>query len=175
MDWISSFDNEDTSFTVVENKRKKNMKRKSNVSASRPITRSQKSKRIDSTNCALSPGKVSRTRSKPKKNPIEGVIWNIRGVGKKGFASCVKDLLYDYGLDFIGLQETIKKDYDRSFFRKLDPGDNYFWKWVPSVGRSGGVLRGVKNDSLEVNAFKAGRYMLHFVLWDKLEKVSWSP
>jgi hypothetical protein len=56
----------------------------------------------------------------------------------------------------------------------LDPGDNYFWKWVPSVGRSSGILCGVKNDSLEVSAFKAGRYMLVFVLWDKLKKVSWS-
>jgi hypothetical protein len=53
----------------------------------------------------------------------------------------------------------------------LGPSDNYFWKWVPSVGRSGGILCGVKNDSLEVNALKAGRYMLQFVLWDKLKKV----
>jgi hypothetical protein len=81
-------------------------------------------------------------------------------VGKKG----AKDLMYDYCLDFIGLQETIKKDYDRSFFRKLDPGDSYFWKWVPSVGRSGGILCGIKNESLEVSVFKAGRFMLHFVL-----------
>jgi hypothetical protein len=48
------------------------------------------------------------------------------GVGKNGAISCVKDLMYDYRLDFIGLLKTIKKEYDRSFFRKLDPGDNYF-------------------------------------------------
>jgi hypothetical protein len=38
MDWISSDDNEDSSFTLVESRKKKNMKRKSFVSASRPIT-----------------------------------------------------------------------------------------------------------------------------------------
>jgi hypothetical protein len=97
---------------------------------------------------------------------MKGVFLNIRGVGKKGAISCIKDLMFDYCLDFIGLQETIKKDYDRSFFRKLDPGDSYFWKWVPSVGRSGGI----KNESLEVSVFKAGRFMLHFVLWDKMKK-----
>jgi hypothetical protein len=67
MDWISSNDNDDSSFTLVESRKKKNMKRKSSVSASRPITRSQRNKKAESTNCALSPGRVSRTRSKPKK------------------------------------------------------------------------------------------------------------
>jgi hypothetical protein len=38
---------------------------------------------------------------------MTGGIWNIRGVGKKGDASCVKDLMYDYALDFIELQENI--------------------------------------------------------------------
>jgi hypothetical protein len=40
MDWISSDDNEDISFTLVESRKKKNMRRKSTVLASRPITRS---------------------------------------------------------------------------------------------------------------------------------------
>jgi hypothetical protein len=67
MDWISSSDNEDTSFTLVESRKKKSMRRKSNVSASIPITRSQRNKKTKSAKCALSPGKVSRSRSKPKK------------------------------------------------------------------------------------------------------------
>jgi hypothetical protein len=54
-------------FTLVESRKKKNMRRKSSVSTSRPITRSQRNKKAESTNCALSPGKVNRTRSKPKK------------------------------------------------------------------------------------------------------------
>jgi hypothetical protein len=104
---------------------------------------------------------------------MKGAIWNIRGVGKKGAIGCVKDLIVDYTLDFIGLLETIKKDYDNSFFRKLDPNNIFFWKWVPSIGRSGGILCGVRNDSLEVNAFKAGRFMLQFILWDKSKKCNW--
>jgi hypothetical protein len=47
---------------------------------------------------------------------MKGGIWNIRSVGKKGVVSCVKDLLCDYALDFTGLQETIKNDYDMNFF-----------------------------------------------------------
>jgi hypothetical protein len=62
----------------------------------------------------------------------------------------------------LGCKKLSKKIMIEVFFRKLDPGDSYFWKWVPSVGRSGGILCGVKNESLEVSVFKAGRFMLHF-------------
>jgi hypothetical protein len=67
MDWISSSDNDDSSFTMVENRKKRNMKRKSNVSASRPITRSQKSKRSESTNSGLSPHKIRELEPNKKK------------------------------------------------------------------------------------------------------------
>jgi hypothetical protein len=100
-----------------------------------------------------------------------GCLWNSRSVGKHGMATCIKDMMLDYSLDFIGLQETMKKDYDQSFFRKIDPGINFFWKWVPSVGKSGGILCGVKTESLDVNAVKIGRFMLQFVLWDKIKKM----
>jgi hypothetical protein len=99
-----------------------------------------------------------------------GCFWNSRSVGKRGMATCIKDMMSDYSLDFIGLQETMKSDYDQSFFRKIDPDNNFFWKWVPSVGKSGGILCGVKPDSLDLNAVKIGRFMLQFVLWDKIKK-----
>jgi hypothetical protein len=54
-------------------------------------------------------------------------------------------MIADYSLDFVGIQETMKQDYNFSFFRKLDPGTTFFWKWVPSVGKSGGILCGVRN------------------------------
>ena len=101
---------------------------------------------------------------------MKGVFWNCRSVGKKGVVACIKDMLSDYSFDFIGIQETMKNDYNLSFFRKLDPNNNFFWKWVPSVGKSGGISCGVKNESLEVNAVKIGKYMLQFVLWDKIHK-----
>jgi hypothetical protein len=51
--------------------------------------------------------------------------------------------------------------------------NNYFWKWIPSRGKSGGILCGIKNDSLDVSAFKSGKYMLQFVLWNKNKKCTW--
>jgi hypothetical protein len=105
---------------------------------------------------------------------MKGAFWNIRSVGKKGAVACVKDMMFDYSLDFIGIQETMKENYKMSFFRKLDPKNEYFWKWTPPIGKSGGILCGIRNDSLEVNAFKAGKYMLQFILWDKVKKCNWA-
>jgi hypothetical protein len=38
-----------------------------------------------------------------------GLIMNCRGVGKKVFSFCLRDLIFEHHFDFIGLQETMKK------------------------------------------------------------------
>jgi hypothetical protein len=44
-----------------------------------------------------------------------GAYLNCRGVGKKGMSIFLADLIKDQQVDFIGLQETIKKDYSSAF------------------------------------------------------------
>jgi hypothetical protein len=44
-----------------------------------------------------------------------GASMNCRGVGKKGMSIFLSNLLKDHELDFIGIQETIKKDYSTAF------------------------------------------------------------
>lgn len=39
------------------------------------------------------------------------LIWNCRGAGKRGLAPCLKDLLVDYSVDFVGLQEKMIKNW----------------------------------------------------------------
>ncbi|PNT69281.1 hypothetical protein BRADI_3g52631v3, partial [Brachypodium distachyon] len=87
---------------------------------------------------------------------------------------CLSDLFHANSLNFICLQETKKKDYKQCFFRRLDPGNDFFWKWVPSRGRSGGMLCGVRNESFEVSTCKLGNYVLQLNLWDKKKKERWS-
>ena len=38
-----------------------------------------------------------------------GIILNCRGVSKKGMATCLKNLFLSQKVDFVGLQETMKK------------------------------------------------------------------
>ena len=46
---------------------------------------------------------------------MTGLFWNCRGVSKKGMSVMIKELLADNMVDFVGLQETIKKKYSNSF------------------------------------------------------------
>jgi mRNA deadenylase 3'-5' endonuclease subunit Ccr4 len=66
-----------------------------------------------------------------------GIIWNYRGVSKRGMGMKIKDLLSEYSADFIGLQETMKNKYTK-FFRKFDPNKAFAWHRLPSNGRAGG-------------------------------------
>jgi hypothetical protein len=59
-----------------------------------------------------------------------GLIWNCRGVSKKGIATKVKDLYSKYKAYFVGLQETMKNRYSDKFFRLIDPHQNF----LPGTG-----------------------------------------
>jgi hypothetical protein len=50
-----------------------------------------------------------------------GASLNCRGVGKKGMSTFLQEFIREQSLNFIGLQETIKKDYSQAFFRSTDP------------------------------------------------------
>jgi hypothetical protein len=50
-----------------------------------------------------------------------GATLNCRGVGKKDMSRVLSDFISEQDVDFLGLQETIKKDYSPAFFRTIDP------------------------------------------------------
>jgi len=56
-----------------------------------------------------------------------GLLWNCRGVSKKGMSSMLKDMLAENELDFVGLQETMRKKYTDKFFRKIDYSKKFAW------------------------------------------------
>ena len=104
---------------------------------------------------------------------MRGLIWNCRGVGKKGMATCLSDLISDHSIDFLGLQETLKKDFSPKIIRRFDPFGNFHWEWVPVVGRSGGILCGIRTNTLEVLGCTKGRYLLQLNIKDFKTKKAW--
>jgi len=74
----------------------------------------------------------------------------------------------------IGLQETMQADIDDRILRQIDPSQAYLWKWIPSRGKSGGILSGVRIELLDVGTFKEGKYILQLNLWDKTQKRKWN-
>lgn len=105
---------------------------------------------------------------------MNGIFWNCRGAGKRGMTTCFSDLIKDHSLDFIGLQETMKKKVSPKFIRKIDPFDRFNWNWLPSIGKSGGILCGVKKETLEIISWVAGSFLLQAKIYDIKCKCVWA-
>lgn len=97
---------------------------------------------------------------------ISGLIWNCRGLKKKGVATYLKNLMDQYSFHFIGIQETMIKDCDDKIIRKFDSQHNY-----PAKGKSGGILVGIKMEFYDVGSFQQGEFMIQMNLWDKVNKI----
>jgi hypothetical protein len=61
-----------------------------------------------------------------------GLLWNCRGIRKKGVAPFIRNLIGLNKFKFIGLQETMVVEGDVSITKKLDPSNDYLWLWSPS-------------------------------------------
>lgn len=102
---------------------------------------------------------------------MNDIIWNCRGIEKKGLSSFIKDMIHDYQLDFLGIQETMKKNFKDSLFRKVDIQKSFAWHWVPSRGKLGGMLCGINIDRFDVKNFESGAHVISAVVQDKKLKV----
>jgi hypothetical protein len=50
----------------------------------------------------------------------------------------------------VGLQETIKESFSDSELYDLSGNRDFSWKWSPAKGRSGGLLMGFNQSTLEL-------------------------
>jgi len=95
-------------------------------------------------------------KKKGKKMTVHGLIWNCRGLKKNGVSTFLKSLIFQYNFDFIGLQETMVEECEVSLLRKFDTHQDYLWEWIPSKGRSGGILVGICLNKYDVGSFMKG-------------------
>ena len=56
---------------------------------------------------------------------MKSLIWNCRGIKKKGVSSFLRNLIMEHKFDIIGLQETMQAEIDNAILRKFDPLQNY--------------------------------------------------
>ena len=54
----------------------------------------------------------------------------------------------------------MKKNFSSKCMRKLDPFNTFEWVWIPSCGKSGGIIVGARRDSLDIESHKKGKYMI---------------
>lgn len=105
---------------------------------------------------------------------MNGIFWNYRGAGKSGMTTCFSDLIKEHSLDFLCLQETMKKKFPSSFFRKIDPYNTFDWNWIPSASKSGGLFCGVKKEKLEVVSWSLGKYILQVTVFYVEKQCVWA-
>jgi hypothetical protein len=58
---------------------------------------------------------------------MRGAFWNIRGSGKEGKRQRISEIIGQYHLDFLGIQETIKAVFTNSYLNGLAGSKNFEW------------------------------------------------
>jgi hypothetical protein len=77
-------------------------------------------------------------------------FYNIRGYGRPGHRTQIKEFISREQLDFVGLQETMKSSFSPVDLRGIYPLGKFAWHHTPALGRSGGMLLGVNEDAFDV-------------------------
>jgi hypothetical protein len=87
-------------------------------------------------------------------------FYNIRGYGRPGRRTQIKEFMTREHLDFVGLQETMKASFTPADLRGIDPLGKFAWHHSPASGRSGGMLLGVNEDTFDVLGWGSGAFFL---------------
>ena len=100
-------------------------------------------------------------------------MWNVRGLGKSARRRQIREYILRERIDIVGLQETVKQEFSSQLLQEICGGLTFFWQWLPAKGRSGGILLGVKVDSLEMEDCSMGDFHIQMSVRDRLSNFRW--
>ena len=83
---------------------------------------------------------------------------------------CIKH----HNLDFVAISEIGRQDFPDNLLNRLSGVLEFTWHSRPPRGRSGGILLGVKLESMEVLAVTGGVFHMKFHLRNKADNFIWS-
>ena len=83
---------------------------------------------------------------------MNGMFMNSRGLGDLAKHLHIAQCIQDHKLDFVAISETGRRDFLVSVLNRLSGGLDFHWFSHPPRGRSGGILRGVNSNSMDVLA-----------------------
>lgn len=66
------------------------------------------------------------------------------------------------------------RDCDEKLLKKFDINQEYLWLYNYFIGKSSGILCGVKRDLYDVGSFQQGKYMLQRIFGIKQKKLKWN-
>lgn len=91
---------------------------------------------------------------------LRGLIWNCRGIGDKNKMDFIRDQINNNNLDFVGIQETMKTEFNLVELSDLSGQERFDWKVLRSRGRSGGILVGTNNATMVKEEVELGEYFV---------------
>src|SRR4051812_34899651 len=81
------------------------------------------------------------------------MFWNMRGFRARGRKAHLINYLKKVKIDIIFLSGTLRQSFTTQELGSFDLGDKFTWIWGPANGRSGGMLLGVRDNTLDVGCF----------------------
>jgi hypothetical protein len=105
---------------------------------------------------------------------MNGMFRNSRGLRDLAKHSHISDCCKDYNLGFIAISETGRRNYSQSPLNRLSGGLDFEWFSRPPRGRSGGLLIGVRTDTMEVLANSDGEYHIKLTVRNRADNFIWS-
>ena len=105
---------------------------------------------------------------------MKGLFWNSRGLADLAKRRFLVETMIEQHLDFIALMETGQDNFTSWFLQTLSSGIDFDWHILPPRGRSGGILLGVRCETLEVLNVVQGDFSVKFRVRSKLDGFRWS-
>jgi hypothetical protein len=105
---------------------------------------------------------------------MNGMFSNSKGLIDLAKHVHIVDCCRDYNLNFIAILETGKRDYSSSLLNRLSGGIDFEWVSNPPRGRSGGILVGVRDDTMEILACLDGEFHIKLHVRNKADNFIWS-
>ena len=105
---------------------------------------------------------------------MNGIFENSRGLGDLAQHLNIAHQVRDHNLDFLAISETGRRDFPSTLLDRLSGGVDFAWHSCPPRGRSGGMLLGIKTDTMELLDRSDGEFHIKFHIRNKTDNFIWS-
>lgn len=98
--------------------------------------------------------------------------WNARGINSSKKRQILHDIIVDHKIDLIAIQETKKEKFNNRVLKSISTHFD-IWEWVPSIGRSSGILFGCDSSKFSYISHTAHQFSLDIHLECKTDGHKW--
>jgi hypothetical protein len=105
---------------------------------------------------------------------MNGMFNNSRGLGDLSKHLHIAHCINDHNLYFVAISETGRRDFSQTLLDRLSGGLEFEWTSQPPRGRSGGILLGVRTDTMEVLDRSGGDYHIKLHIQNHADNFTWT-